>query len=275
MLSERFTNALVTGGAQGIGRAIAEELARRGVSVVLLDRDGERASDTARSILAAGGRCSAVTADLASASDVEDAVARAKELLGGTVDLLVNNAGVIAAGYFASTSAAESMAQINVNFIAPIRLIHLLLPEMLQRGRGHIVNIASAGGLAPFPAVSVYTGTKFGLVGFSEALRAELSGTGVGLSVVCPGMTRTAIFDHGDQHVPRRWIDWINGRAVSPHEVARAAIRAIERNRALAVVTAPAAFGAFFHSHFPRTYRWGLSRIARYLRSEVVAPRSP
>jgi short-subunit dehydrogenase len=116
---QRYANALVTGGAHGIGRAIACALVAEGVDVAVLDVDGAAARESARAIAGSGGRCVAVEADLRDAAQLASALARVEEALGKSAEILVNNAGVVIAGQFADTTVADSMAQIDVSVICP------------------------------------------------------------------------------------------------------------------------------------------------------------
>jgi len=270
----RYSSALVTGGAHGIGRAIATTLAAEGLAVVILDVDGAAAEETARAIARRGGRCTAVEADLCRVEQLESAMSKVESDLGGPAEIVINNAGVVISGQFADTTPADSMAQLGVNLIAPIRVVHLVLPEMLARGKGHIVNVASAGGLVPFPGIAVYTATKFGLVGFSEALRSELAGTGVNVSVVCPGVIRTGIAERsGFRGVPRERLEHLMSIGVPPQRVARATLRAIRRNYPVTVVTAPARVSVLLYRHFPRSFRRLAALIGGIQRREIAAAR--
>ncbi len=270
MLASELPRALVTGGARGIGRAIAEALVAEGVAVVLLDRDGPQAAETARAIAAKGGQCNAVVADVTDGQQLQAAVEEAVAALGGPIDILVNNAGIVVPGHFSETEPADTFAQIDVNLKAPLYLTHLLLPRMLARGRGHIVNIASAAGRAPCPAVAIYTATKFAVVGFSEALRAELAGTGVHVSAICPGLIRTGILDEATvRRLPQKRLELLARLGASPRRVAAATISALKHDRAVVTVTGPAHVFNLWYRHFPRSFRWTLARIGRYQRKEI------
>jgi len=275
ILSKRYGTALVTGGAHGIGRAITEALIAEGIAVVIIDRDGVAAAATAAALSHNAGCCFALTADVTDALHVEPACDQAEALLGAPIDILVNNAGIVVGGHFADTIVADTASQIDVNLLAPIRLTHVLLPRMLARRHGHIVNIASVGGLASTPGIAVYCATKFGLVGFSETLRSELAGTGVSVSVICPGLIRTGIVDHGVMRaLPQARLDAMIAMGAAPTRVARATISAIRRNRAVTVVTVHAKLGAWWYRHFPRSYRRANALVARWQRKEIAAARA-
>jgi uncharacterized protein len=169
--------ALVTGANRGIGRAIAEELAEEPLGLLL---GGTRRPDEMEPI--AGVRPVAV--DLSS----REAIERSVEQL-PPIDLLVNNAGRLTGGLLEEQELDDVYAMFQVNLLGPIQLTRAVLPGMLERGRGKIVNNASISGYAYFPATSTYAAAKAGVVAFSEALRRELNGTGVSvLHLVTPGV---------------------------------------------------------------------------------------
>lgn len=178
-------HAVVTGASAGIGEAIARELARRGMRVTLVARR-EDALERLAAELGDGARALAV--DLT--RDPADWLARARELH-GPVDLLVNNAGVqvIAPSEAVDVTAGERSLLLNLQ--VPLRLTRAVLPAMLARGRGAIVNVASMAALAPTPGMTYYNASKAGLAGASEALRGELRGRGVNVVTVYPGIIET------------------------------------------------------------------------------------
>jgi len=183
-------HALVTGAASGIGEATAHELAIRGARVTLVDIDPRGAARVAADIRARGGDAAHYVVDVSSAEQVDDLAARAvKER--GPVDLLVNNAGVAVVAPFVKTRAEDWEWMSGVNMWGPLRLTRALLPDMIARGRGHVVVVASLAGLIGAPGMVAYSTTKFAMVGFAEALRLELAGSGVGVSAICPGYVHT------------------------------------------------------------------------------------
>lgn len=199
--------ALVTGASSGIGRATAAALAGRGARVVALGRDAARLEGV-------GER--QVVWDLAEPGAVAEEI--------GPVDVLVNNAGAGWAGPFAETPDVERL--VAVNLVAPILLTRALLPGMLERGRGHIVNVASIAGFVAPRDEAVYAATKAGLVAFSESLRYELRGSGVGVTLVAPGVVATPFFERRGRPYDRRW-----PQPISAERVAEAIARAIEEGK--------------------------------------------
>jgi uncharacterized protein len=169
--------ALVTGANRGIGRAIAEELAEEPLGLLL---GGTRRPDEMEPIAGVGP----VAVDLSS----REAIERSVEQL-PPIDLLINNAGKLTGGLLEEQQLDDIYAMFQVNLLGPIQLTRAVLPGMLERGRGKIVNNASISGYAYFPATSTYAAAKAGVVAFSEALRRELSVTGVSvLHLVTPGV---------------------------------------------------------------------------------------
>jgi NAD(P)-dependent dehydrogenase (short-subunit alcohol dehydrogenase family) len=188
--SIRGLHVLVTGAASGIGRATALELARRGASISLADIDEHGALEVASIARRTGATARAYAVDMAKPDGVRGlAVSVVRD--GGPVDVLVNNAGVAVVAPFLRTTEEDWRWVEAVNLRGPIELTRALLPEMVRRGRGHVVMVASLAGLVGAPGMVAYTTTKFALVGFAEALRLEAQPSGVGVTVVCPGFVRT------------------------------------------------------------------------------------
>ncbi len=222
----RGRNALVTGASRGIGPVLATALVREGVNLVITARSADQLESVAASLEAPGVRVVAVPADLARPEDRQSLVARAREELGET-DLLVNNAGLRQAVAFAQVEPAEIDRVMQTNALAPMHLARLLLPGMLERRAGHIVNIASVAGKVGVPFEAAYSASKAALVEWSAALRVELKGTGVGVSCICPGYVHDPLTTPPAQ---RRRAPRLLG-AVSPERVAEATVTAIQRER--------------------------------------------
>ena len=235
---------LVTGASSGIGRATALRLARSGARVLALGRDRAALDE-----VAAKTNGTVIVADLADPAEVERAAAESLAVA-GRVDVLVNNAGEGWAGPFAEINPLRAELLVRTNLLAPIRLARSLIPGMLERKSGHIVNVASIAGHVGVPGEAVYAATKAGLIGFSESLRYELAGTGVGVSVVSPGVVRTAFFDRQGRPYSRRF-----PRPIDPDRVARAVVRAIQRNKAQVFEPKWMAFPAWLRGTFPSVYR--------------------
>ena len=184
----------MTGASSGIGRALALELARSGVDLVLLARRGDRLAEVAEEVRRIGRRAEIVVGDVTDPA-VRVAAPEAAEAKFGGLDLLVNNAGVAAHGRFASAQTDRLRPIMEVNFFAPAELIRLAMPLLLEGRQPMVVNIGSILGKRGCPHKSEYTASKFALHGFSEALRAELTPFGVDVLVVVAGPTDTEHFD--------------------------------------------------------------------------------
>lgn len=181
--------ALVTGGARGIGRAIAAALRDAGLRVVIADRDHDVAEATARAL---GGGVVAHALDVTDAAAFHELVARVGREV-GPVDVLVNNAGIMAVGGFLDQSPRADRSHVEVNLFGVIHGMRAALPGMLERGRGHVVNVASVAGRVPTPHAAVYAATKHAVVGLTEAVRAEHLHSGVAFSYVLPAFVRTEL----------------------------------------------------------------------------------
>ena len=183
--------AIVTGGARGIGRATTEALLADGCSVAVADRDELTARATARD-LATEGRVLAYALDVADLAAFTDLVRRVEEEL-GPVDILINNAGIMPLGGFLDLDPSVDRRQIDVNLYGVIYGMRAVLPGMVARGRGHIVNIASVAGRIPVPHASVYAATKHAVIGLTESVRGEYQDTDLRFSYVMPALVDTEL----------------------------------------------------------------------------------
>ena len=218
--------ALVTGGANGIGRLLAEALAESGANVVLWDVDGPALEVAKRQLESRGFAVDVQLCDLTSAAQIEDA-GRALLERHGHVDILVNNAGIVSGKSLLELSDRDIERTFDVNAIAPFRTVRAFLPTMLARDSGHIVTIASAAGLAGTAKLTDYCASKFAAVGFDEALRFELAAMGsrVMTTVVCPFYVATDMF----AGVQTRF-SWLLP-ILSPEKLVRRVVRAIRRDK--------------------------------------------
>jgi 2-hydroxycyclohexanecarboxyl-CoA dehydrogenase len=183
---------IVTGGGGGIGNATCERLAQEGAQVAVLDRDLTAAQATAQRITAAGGKALAVAADITRRSEV-DAAVQAVHTAFGPVDVLVNNAGWDVFKPFAQTAPDEWERLIAINLVGALHMHHSVLPDMVARRGGRIVNVASDAARVGSSGEAVYAACKGGLVAFSKTLAREHARHGITVNVVCPGPTDTAL----------------------------------------------------------------------------------
>jgi short-subunit dehydrogenase len=211
------STALVTGATGGIGQAIVRALHARGASVIASGRKRAVLEELAREV----DGVEPLVADLCDAAQV------AAVVHGRRIDVLVANAALPASGRLDSFSPEEIDRALDVNLRAPVQMARALVPDMIERGSGHLVFISSLSGKMASAGASVYNATKFGLRGFGFALNEELRGTGVGATTVFPGFIREAgMFAESGVKLPRG----VGTR--TPDDVARAVIQGIEKNRA-------------------------------------------
>ncbi|MFI1650194.1 SDR family NAD(P)-dependent oxidoreductase [Streptomyces avidinii] len=217
---------IVTGASRGVGPHIAEQLARAGVRLALVARSEEGLRDTAERIGRHGHKPLVVPADISDEKAQRRIVETVRSELGPPA-LLVNNAGIECITRFQDASIEDIRRVLLVNLFGAEAMTRLVLPYMLEAGRGHVVNIGSVGGRTAYPYATINSSAKHGLVGFTWSLREELRGTGVGVSAVYP----TLIADVGIS------AGWQAGRRppmlgrVGPDEVARAVLKCIRENR--------------------------------------------
>jgi short-subunit dehydrogenase len=247
----RNTRVLITGASRGLGRSIAEVMARRGAQVALVARDGAALDVLAKEL---GGK--AYPTDLMDPEAVEALLDRVEA--DGPVDVLINNAGVDRVGRFHEASAQEVRELLQVNLNAPMELCRQVMPRLLARGRGHIVNVSSMGAISTGPGVTLYGASKAGLSHFTAGIRSELRGKPVGTTLVQIGEVKTDMIDHIREFGPaRRTIErslrWgmLPPEALEPEVVAAAIADAVERNRKHVILPKRIAAMANF-TEFPR-----------------------
>ncbi len=199
------SRVVVTGASRGIGAAVADAFEARGCTVGRLSRSGDLAADVAE----------------------RESLVRAIEGF-GTVDVLVANAGIAHYLPFAQTPPDLIESMTKVNWLGTAYSVQAVLPGMLERRRGHLAIVSSGAGLRSFPGAAVYGATKFAQRGFGEALRHELQGTGVGLTMVYPGQIQSSLHDHEKERMP----DWYKlDRAVPAEPLAKAIVDAVQQDR--------------------------------------------
>jgi short-subunit dehydrogenase len=255
---------VLTGASRGLGITIAGAMARRGARLVLGARSRDALEAVATDLCALGHEAVAVPCDVTDPDGLSELVAAADAL--GGADVLVNNAGIERVARYETLDESAIVQQIAVNLTAPMLLTRRLLPGMLERGRGHVVNMASLAGLNGVAFNEPYGATKHAMVGFTRSLRASAAALGspVSSTAVCPGFVDDVgmYADQAREHGARasRWLGTTTSEAV-----ARAVITGIERDLPLVIVNpgpmkATLALGLLF----PRFGEWVAKRIGAY-----------
>ena len=229
--------AVVTGGGRGLGRAFAQALAAAGFSVAVIARSAVELDETVGLIDRAGGQVRALPADITDLGAVDAAFATIEQKL-GPIDLLVNNAGVHGPlGPFVQSGVADWWRTLEVNLYGQILCAHRVLPGMIARRRGRIVNIASGGGARMLPYFSAYVTSKTALIRFSECLAAEVKDYGIAVFAMGPGTVRTAMSEYSlNSPEGKKWLSWFReifdeGRDLPPERPA-ALLQALASGRA-------------------------------------------
>jgi short-subunit dehydrogenase len=252
--------ALITGASRGLGKHIARALAGKGVRLVLAARSAKELEEVAAEVRAAGGSAAVVPADVSKLSDLEKLTAAAEKELGG-IDILVNNAGIETVGMFHELPLDEMRRILEVNLISAMTLTRLVLPAMVERKRGHIVNIASLAGKAGPPLSETYAASKAGMIGFTQSLRVSYFGMGVSASAVCPGF-----IDAEGMFADRAKASGIAAPKLigssQPEGVGRAVVKVIEKDLPEILVTpGPARMLAAVSQIWPRLPGWIIRRV--------------
>jgi len=221
--------AIVTGASSGIGAAVAEALAEAGAAVVLGARREERLKAVAEGIREGGGRAEVRATDVTVRTDVEALASLALDRFGG-IDVLVNNAGIMPLSPVAELRVDDWVRMVDVNVKGVLHGIAAVLPTMLERGRGHIVNLGSVAGRRPFPGGCVYSATKFAVRSLSWGMQLELSAAhGIRITDVQPGVVDTELTDHIPDRSRREAFQssWEERRSLASGDVARAVLFAV------------------------------------------------
>ncbi len=227
--------AWVTGASRGIGRACAEALAAAGARVALSARSADELRKVAEDIRAAGGEAFPFPLDLTDLSAIEVIAERIGAEV-GPVSIVVNNAGLARSAPFHRTSREDLERMMAVNYVAPFWVIRSVLPGMLERRFGRIVNVASTAGRTGHRYTAAYTASKHALVGLTRALAVEVAGRGITVNAVCPGWTETDLLDDAVENIARTTgrsreeaVEALArqnpmGRLLKPEEIARAVV---------------------------------------------------
>jgi short-subunit dehydrogenase len=251
--------AVVTGASSGLGEAIARALGQAGAQVVLLARSGAALERIASEIVSQGGRARSYAVDLAQPSAVLSVAQRIREECGAP-DVLVNNAGSGRWLFTEETSPSELLEMTALPYLAAFQMTHAVLPDMLRRNTGYIINVTSPICYFPWPGASAYGAARWAMRGFTELLGMDLVGTGVKVSLLCPGRIDTPYFEHNPgahERIPSiaKWY-----RTLQPDEVARATVRLIEREQRELVLPALLRYTVLLHRFCPRLVEYLVSK---------------
>ena len=245
---------LVTGASSGIGAEFARQLAPRARALVLTGRDPERLSSVVSPEHAA--RITTIVADLSNSGGVADLVSE----VGEAPDILINNAGITLGGPFARQSAEEWETVVETNVLAPLRLIHAFLPAWSARGSGAVLDVTSVAAFIACPGQTVYAASKSFLHSFSEGVAGEWRGSGIRMTILAPGSTRTPLFRRGGIDESKLLKSYL-----SPERVARDGIRALERGKPLTIP-------GWSNRALDLAVRWLPRRISRRMSRRIFAP---
>ncbi|MGZ9827584.1 SDR family NAD(P)-dependent oxidoreductase [Tsukamurella ocularis] len=260
--------AVVTGAGSGIGRAFALELARRGGEIVCADIDEGRAKETVALIEARGGTAHAVVVDVADRAAVESLAAFARTVFDGPPTVVINNAGVGIGGRPVGDIGLDDWNwALGINLWGVVHGCELFAPMLREAGRGGIINVASAAGFAAAPSMGPYNVSKAGVMSLSETLAAELAGTGVDVTVLCPTFVKTNVardgrITEGSKNLAGTLMK-LTG--ISPDGVAAQTLDALDLGRLYVVPQLDANVIWHLKRHFPTPYVRGLGLLARLL----------
>ena len=250
---------LVTGASSGIGEATARLFARQGYRVGMGARRLDRLVRLAEEIRQDGGEALPVSADLAKVEDIQQLVRSTLDQF-GQIDVLLNNAGFGRLGWLEELDPVlDIQAQIQVNLVAVIQMTREVLPHMIERRSGHIINMASVASLAASPTYSIYAASKFGVRGFTEGLRREVGVFGIHVSAIYPGGVRTEFKEHtGVQSRSGRTTPaWLR---LEPEDVAQAVFSLVQHPRRARVIPWAWNFPVWMNSLFPWLADWLIAR---------------
>jgi short-subunit dehydrogenase len=268
---------LLTGASRGIGVFIARELAKKQATVVCVSRSQPGLDKICAEINTLGGKGIGISFDIGNVEKLSNLVGEIEKLV-GSIDVLINNAGIEIYRAFQDYSLAEIQSVLSINLLAAMELTRLLLPSMLRQDNGRIVNIASLAGKKGHPFDSAYSASKASLLMWSDALRQELAGTGVGISTICPGyISGQGLLADTGIPAPRF------GGSSTPEDVAKAVVKAIAQNQGEVIVNGDPittnltkllfAIEQFFPSFGDSVNQWlGVTKLNQM---RIIAPLTP
>jgi NAD(P)-dependent dehydrogenase (short-subunit alcohol dehydrogenase family) len=267
----RFKTIAISGSGSGLGEALAYRFAKGGYRVAVSDVDPQRAQKVFENIQQQGGDGFAMGLDVTSESDWQALYQRVSDEWGG-LDVLVNNAGVAAAGRLEDSSIEDWNWVLDIDLMGVIRGCHRFVPLFRSQRGGHIVNVASFAGMMPVPALSAYATAKAGVVALSEQLRVDLVGSGVGVSVLCPAFVDTRLLEtlrSNDDKAKKMASKWMSNSPITAEKVAEDVFKAVKEDRFL-ILTHPATRWVWrFRRWFPEQFHRRLVKIAKSYRRKL------
>jgi len=261
----------ITGGGSGLGRALALHYARQGWAVAISDLSSERAATVAKEVADLGVPSLALQGDIRNTADLDALVTEANKQF-GRIDIFVNNAGVAGAGSLMETSSDDWAWMLDINLMGVVRGCKAVAPLMKRQGFGHIINVASLAGIASAPMMASYNVAKAGVISLSESLRADLSGTGVGVSVVCPSffvsdLAASARTCNAEQQ--RIVSKLVNKSSWTADDIARIVAEGVASGRFMILPQGDARFAWWFKRLMPeRFHHWVVKRSRGMVASE-------
>ena len=259
--TEHWT-VLITGAGAGLGAAMARRFAAAGWTPIIADRDAARAQEVADEI---GGDALALVMDVTSEADWQ----RVADTIGerfGALDALINNAGVAVGGTLEETSVEDWRWVLDIDLMGVVIGCKTFAPMMRERGSGHIINVASFAGFAAAPGINAYGTAKAGVIAMSEMLRAEMNGSGVEVSVLCPAFVKTRLTETmraPDKSYQKRVERWMENSGVSAEDVAEVVLRAIDKPQFMLLTHGNTRWLHRMRRWMPETYFRMLVRGAR------------
>lgn len=257
-----MATALITGASQGSGRAIARRFVYEGYDVVIAARQEDRLRTVAAELAQSGHQVLAIPTDVGKATEVSALVKKALNQY-GSIDVLVNNAGICLTGAMADTSLDDWQHVLDTNLWGYVHTIHALLPSMLAQGHGTIVNIGSFGGKMPLPGMTAYCASKYAVTGLTDTLRLELAPQGIHVALVQPGVINSDFLERAmfrgeadagrsqmEQMLTRSWVS-------QPEDIANAVWDAVTKRRA-EIVVGPMALATEAYRLFPSLVQWAM-----------------
>jgi hypothetical protein len=256
---------LITGASSGIGEATARLFANKGYHAILAARRVERINQIATEINQSGGQALAIATDITRISDIEDLVSTSIAKF-GRIDILVNNAGLGRLDWLENLDPIDDIeSQIQTNLLGLIEMTRAVVPYMIARKRGHIINIGSLSGLIGTPTYSVYAASKFGIRGFSEALRRELHIWGIYVSVVYPGSVSNEFASKAGIH-RKTGLSTPSRLKLTSEQVAQCIWGVVNRPRRMVILPRMMRVAVWLNYYFPAIVDWAIEK--RFVKPE-------